>query len=119
MPNPNLKNFEDILRGLYTRITTSNNAISHQQITFSTAGVYSLTVPSQARYALCVIEEVDASGSSKIIRYWSDGSNPTTTEGIPRGDMDAFDIEGYPNLLNFRAIKIAGGNHILTVQYYS
>jgi hypothetical protein len=116
---PNLRNFEDILRGLYTLLSTDKGAISHEVITFSTPGVYSLTVPQQARYALCVLEEVGASGDSKVIRYWLDGSDPSTTVGIPRGDLDAFDIAGYANLKDFKAIKVSGGNHTLTVQYFS
>lgn len=119
MPNPELKNFEDILRKLLTKITTSNKAISHEVVTFNSGSIFKLTVPDQARYALCVLEEVGATGSSKLIRYYLDGSNPTTSDGITRGDMDAFDIAGYSNLKDFKAIKVGGGNHTLTVQYFS
>lgn len=116
---PNLRNQEDILRSLLTKITTNNKAIGHEVITFNAASVFSLTVPDQARYALCVLEEVGAAGSSKLIRYYLDGSNPTISDGIVRGDMDVFDIAGYSNIKDFKAIKIGGGNHILTVQYFS
>jgi hypothetical protein len=116
---PNLRNQEDILRSLLTKITTNNKAIGHEVITFNAASVFSLTVPDQARYALCVLEEVGSTGSAKVIRFWLDGSNPTTTVGIPKGDMEAFDIAGYSNLKEFRAIKVAGGSHTLTVQYFS
>jgi hypothetical protein len=107
------------LRKIYSKLSTENGAIGHEVVTFSTNGVYSLTVPAQAKYALCVLEEVGGSGSTKIIRYFMDNSLPTTSLGIPKGDMEAFDIAGYSNLTSFKAIKIAGGNHILTVQYFS
>jgi len=65
-----------------------------------------------------MVEEVGSSGTNKIIRYWTDGTNPTSSQGIVRGDMDAFDISGKINLDNFRVTKVAGGNHVLTVQYF-
>lgn len=110
---------DGLLRQILTKITTQNGAIGHEVLTLSGAGVYSLSVPDQARYALCVVEEVGASGSQKILRYLLDGSNPTTSVGIPRGDLDAFDIAGYSNLKNFKVIKISGGSHTVTVQYFS
>lgn len=116
---PNLRNQEDILRKVLTRITTSNKAIGHEVITFNGAGIFTLNVPDQARYALCILEEVGGTGTLKLIRYWLDGGIPTTTVGIVRGDCDAFDIAGYANLKGFKGIKIAGGNHTLTVQYFS
>lgn len=110
---------DDLLRKIYSKITTENDAIAHEVLTLSTTSVFSLTPPPQAKYALCVVEEVGATGSAKILRYLLDGSNPTTSVGIPRGDMDVFDISGWSNIRNFRAIKIAGGNHTITVQYFS
>ncbi len=107
------------LRRILSKITTENGAISNQTVTFNSAAVFELTVPEQARYALCLLEEVGSSGSPKVIRYFLDGSVPTALVGIVRGDMDAFDIAGYSNLKNFKAIKVGGGSHTLTVQYFS
>lgn len=109
---------EGILRRVYTAITTDNGAISHEVLTLNNAGVFSLTPPVNAQYALIVVEEVGSSGSSKVVRYFLDGTNPTASVGIVRGDGDAFDISGKVNLDNFRVIKVAGGNHTLTVQYF-
>lgn len=110
---------EGLLRQIFSKLTTSARAVGHEIVTFAAGTVYSLNVPEEARYAICVLEEVGGGGTSKLIRYWTDNSNPTVTDGIVRGDMDAFDIAGYSNLKQFKAIKIAGGAHRLTVQYYS
>lgn len=92
-------------------------AIGHQTITFG-AGVVSLTVPDGANCALMLLEEVGATGTRKVIRFWEDGAIPTSSLGIPRGDMDAWDIVSRQNLENFRAIRVTAAAHILQVQYY-
>jgi hypothetical protein len=116
---PNLRNFEDILRGMYTRMTTGHKAIGHEIITLSDGNVHSLTVPTDARYALMVLEETGGTGTAKLIRFWEDGSNPTTTTGIVRGDMDAWDVVSYANLKSFKIIRLTASAHKLFVQYYS
>ncbi len=116
---PNLSNFDQIFRKLLTSLTTEHRAISNETITFSTANVYSLTVPDQARYALMVLEEAGATGTAKVIRYWEDGSNPDAATGIARGDLDAWDVMSYSNLKSFKAIRVTANSHKLFVQYYS
>lgn len=76
-----------------------------------------LTVPSEAKYALCVLQ---SSITTPAIRYLELGPKtlPTATDGIPRSDLDAFDIQGYQNLTNFRAIQVGVGTHTLHIQYY-
>ncbi len=112
-------NFTQTLTKLLQIASTGWRAIGHETITLSTAGVYSLTVPDQARYALMVIEETGSTGTQKIVRFWEDGSNPTASDGIARGDMDAWDVISYSNLKDFKIIRVTAAAHKLFVQYYS
>ena len=90
----------------YERITVDN-----------TSGGKSLTIPTNAKYALCILES-DAEGIAA--RYLEVGptTEVTSSNGIPRTNESAFSIEGYQNLLNFRIIQAQSGNHYLNVQYY-
>jgi hypothetical protein len=42
---------------------------------------------------------------------------PTTTQGMALTYLDLFDVNGRPNLINFRIIA-NGGSHTIHVQYY-
>lgn len=100
-----------------TRLTKYNLiAVGYQQLTVSSTAVV-LTVPADAKYALI---EIESSLATPAIRYLELGNNtlPTATTGIRRSNLDALDITGYPNLINFRAIQIAAGTHVLNIQYY-
>lgn len=91
-------------------------ALGYQKLTVSSS-VVALTVPDGARYALCILE---SSITTPAIRYLELGAGtpPTATDGLSRSNLDAFDINGYQNLINFRAIQVGAGTHTLHVQYY-
>ncbi len=102
------------------QITKANLvACGFQKLTVDgTVGGVSLTVPSNARYALCVVESTITSGPA--IRYLELGgvTPPTASNGIPRANYELFDLQGYQNMVNFRAIQFAAGTHSIQVQYY-
>lgn len=115
-----IDNSKSYLRELL-QITRSNlKAIGWQSLTVNnTAGGVSLTVPSGATYALIVVESTIV--GTPAIRYLECGNSiqaVSSTVGIPRSNLDAFDISGTENLVNFRAIQVAGGTHTLSIQYY-
>lgn len=76
------------------------------------------SVPSDAKYAIMIVES--SVTATPAIRYLELGGKtlPTSSVGIPRSNLDAFDVFGYQNLINFRAIQYAAGTHTITVQYY-
>jgi hypothetical protein len=92
-------------------------AISHEILTVTGATAQKLTVPDNANYALIEVESSVTSGV--VIRYWLDGSNPTTTDGIGRSHLTAIDITENSNLKNFRVIATGAGTHKLMIQYFS
>ncbi len=83
----------------------------------STTGGIILNPPIDVNYALLVLES-DVDGTA--IRYLETGPKfpVTTVNGIPRSNLDVFDIQGYQNIINFRAIQAQAGTHNLQVQYY-
>jgi hypothetical protein len=91
-------------------------ALSYQKLTVAGTAVL-LTVPATATY--CEIE-VESSITGRAVRYLSLGASslPTSTDGLSGRDGDKFDILTYSNMLNFRAIQVAGGTHTLHIQYY-
>jgi len=94
-------------------------ACGYQKLTVdNTAGGVSLTVPADANYALIVLE---STAIGIAIRYLEVGPATyavSTTDGIGRSNLDAFDSHGYQNLKNFRAIQAQSGTHTLHIQYY-
>lgn len=91
-------------------------AIGYQQLVVGGTAV-ALTVPAGATYALI---EVESDLTTPAIRYLELGdlTLPTASTGIRRSNLDGVDIEGRPNLENFRAIQISAGTHKLNVVYY-
>lgn len=93
-------------------------AVGYEQVAVtSTTIAASLNVPTDAKYALI---EIESSLSTPAIRYLELGNKtlPTAITGIRRSNLDALDITGYPNLMNFRVVQIAAGTTVLNVQYY-
>ena len=92
-------------------------AIGYEQLTVAGTAVGLANIPANAKYALI---EVESSLSTPAVRYLELGAAtlPTASVGIRRTNLDAFDVTGYPNLQNFRAIQVAAGTHVLNVQYY-
>jgi hypothetical protein len=95
-------------------------AIGYQKLTVdNTSGGVALTVPADATYALMELESSVTTGI--VIRYLECGKTiytVTTTDGIGRAHLDAFDVHGAHNLNNFRAIQAQAGTHTLHIQYY-
>ena len=91
-------------------------ACGYEQITV-TGSLSSLTVPTDARYAIIAVES-DASGVAVRYLELADITVPTTTSGFPRSNNDLFDLQGYQNLLNFRITQAQSGTHIINVAYY-
>lgn len=111
---------KEFLESLLSYTRYNKKAIGWQSLTVNnTAGGVALTVPTNATYALVIVESTVTSGT--VIRYLEVGpvtNTVSTTVGIPRSHLDAFDIQGAENLKNFRAIQTTAGTHTLSIQYY-
>ncbi len=77
-----------------------------------------ISIPTDATYALVVVESTITTPAIRYLELGGAGTQPSTTVGIPRSNLDAFDIQGAENIRNFRATRIAAGTHSVSVQYY-
>lgn len=111
-----IDNVKSYLIELIRLLKRNYNACGYENLTVAGTAV-SLTVPAEAKYALIVVE---SSIATSAIRYLELGPKtlPTSSVGLPRSNGDAFDVTGYQNLTNFRAIQVSAGTHNLCVQYY-
>lgn len=110
-------NTDQILLGIYNALNQSSidklRAIGKETITVSTAT--GLTVPDGAKYA---IMSVESTATGVVIRYWSDGSTPTATDGFALYPGDRVEVFNASNLANFIAIAGQAGTHKLQVIYF-
>ena len=109
----------ELLNRLLFHTANPGLACGNEVLTLSTANATGLaTIPADARYAVLQVVEVTTSGSANVISYWQDGTTPTSTTGIVRGDREAFDIYGMENMIKFKAIRLSANSHTIRVQYF-
>lgn len=110
-------NTDQLLLGIYKSLNQSGidkfKAIGSQTITVSTAT--GLTVPDGAKYALMTVE---SSTTGVVIRYWSDGTVPTSSTGLALYPGDRVELFNVINLDAFKAIAAQAGTHKLQIQYF-
>jgi hypothetical protein len=75
-----------------------------------TASKFAPKAGAEATYALVTVEDDD-------IRYWLDGSAPTSSLGHLVPDGNTFEIHGPDNIRNFRAIR-TNTDATLQVSYF-
>jgi len=95
-------------------LTNEKNAISKQTLTVTTAA-QGLTIPSEAKSALI---QVESTVTDYAIRYWEDGSIPTSSVGWFQGSTAVFEITTSENLRNFKVIQGTSGTTQLNITYY-
>jgi hypothetical protein len=54
-----------------------------------------------------------------LIRFWMDGTWPSTISGIPTYDGQSYEIQCLDDLQNFRMISVDGNQHVLQIQFFS
>ena len=96
----------------------SFKAFAYENLSISSAAVFTPTIPADTKYAEFSFES-DVTATIPV-RYLMLGNAtlPTTTTGFPLRDGTFMDITGIPNLNNFRVIESTVGTHILNIQYY-
>jgi len=90
---------------------TGSIAIGHETLTLSEAGGFA-SIPSGATKA-----EISIDDTGSDIRYWIDGTDPTTMQGHYRYAGDQFMLLPPNPLANFKAIPVSG-SATLQITYY-
>lgn len=83
-------------------------------------GVYDNTQnnAAQSHRAIFVIEAAAGSVAAVPVRFWQDGTYPTTGAGLPAYDGGPVEINGIQNLMNCRLISTDGLAHTINVQFF-
>lgn len=95
-------------------LTNEKNAINKQTLVVTNIA-QGLTVPAGAISALIQVESTIADFA---IRYWEDGSIPTSTVGFFQGNTAVFELTTAENLRNFKVIQGTAGTTQLNITYY-
>lgn len=106
----------DLLKKILQTLGNNGTCIGKQTLTVN-GTVSQLTVPADTAYGLIVLES-NAANPGAAIRYWEDGTAPTTTDGIPRTDGSAWDVSSAENLRKIKFIQAQAGTHTIFVEYF-
>lgn len=107
--------------GLLYAILTGGDCIGYDELEISDSGTSMLTPPKGTAYALLVVEsDSSATEKSKVVRFTEDENNiPTSSLGMPLGDLSVYEVKGAKNLAAFKVIGIENGKtHKIRVQYF-
>ena len=97
--------------------------VSHQDLALTYNVATFLTVPSNAKYAIVQIEAnilATVTDTTKVGRYWVDGSDPSLTSGIYIGIGSILDMYDFHNLKKWKFIRTDNTATVITlrIQYY-
>ncbi len=91
----------------------------YQGLDFSTAGVKTPTIPTNAIYMEIRIESSVVSGVvGRYLNLGATGTQPSSTVGMPVSHLDFLDVTGTDAVNNFRIIQTQAGTHTAHIQYY-
>lgn len=94
--------------------------VGYQQLGVGSFSPSALYPPSNAQYALIVIESDPAQiDKQRVVRFIESGVIPSQTFGMPLGDLGVYECKGRENMQAFRIIGISLGlYHTMHVQYF-
>lgn len=101
----------------------TNDALSNQTLSLANTAVVALTVPANARWATIKFESAvpaSATDSTRVARYWLDGTTPTATTGIVVAHLDIITVGETKNLNRMKIYSAIGASTTLVaqIQYY-
>lgn len=95
-------------------LTNEKNAIGKQTLTV-TGTAQGLTLPIGA---VSAIFQVESDILDFAIRYWEDGTTPTSTVGFFQGNTAVVELTTAENLRNFKVIQGTLGTTQLNITFY-
>ncbi len=96
-------------------LSNEPNAIGHETLTVDSTAV-ALTPPAGANRALIQVQSTTA---VTAIRYWEDGTAPTSSTGFSQGNLALIELLTAENIRNFKAIEETNGTTSLVITYYN
>ena len=95
-------------------LTNDVNAIGNETLVVDTIAL-SLTPTSGANKALI---QVQSTVTTTAIRYWENGTVPTSSTGFSQGNGAVIELTTAENIKNFKIIKETAGTTQIVVTYY-
>lgn len=105
----------DILNQIRKLLEENSIATGKEVLSLSGTAIALASIPLNATSALIQVES--DSTAAIVMRFWENGSLPTSTDGMYRAGGDFLEILTAQNLNAFRAISIAGTTK-LQITYY-
>ena len=100
-------------------LTVDRSATTFEQLSVAGSVVSLPSIPTDATYAIVTLESTDT--SSIVVRTTEGKSTPSVTVGLPKTNLDSWDILGAENIKNTQLIATTLGQsatNVLNVQYY-
>jgi hypothetical protein len=104
----------NLLRQIAQLLDENSIAIGKQELTLS-GTAQGLTIPTGSRSALMQVESTEL--TALCMRFWEDGSTPSSSSGMFRMNGDFLEIITAANLSQFKAINVTGTTK-LSITYY-
>lgn len=104
-----------ILKKIFQVLSNDKNSIGHEVLTVTTGSLGFASIPAGATQA---IFQVESNISDYAIRYWEDGSAPTSSVGFFQGNNAVVELTTAENIKNFRVIQGSAGTTKLNISYY-
>lgn len=90
--------------------------ISNTALPFTASKVQSPTIPANSA-AFVTFTVNCASGTTCALRFWTDGSTPTSSQGLRAPYGTIVQIYNHTDISNFKAIRETSVDVILDIQY--
>jgi hypothetical protein len=93
-------------------------AVGYELVNVPDSAPAFLSPPDNANYAEIRVEFPGTTGIAARYLLLGDTTPPAAGDGIGLTDLDLFDVSSLENIINFRAIALAGNSGRIYVQYY-
>ena len=104
----------DLLQQIIKALDENSVAIGKQELTLS-GTAQGLTIPVGTRSALIQVESSNT--TAIVMRFWEDGSTPTSSSGMFRIHGEFLEILTAENLVKFQAINVTGTTKLNIIYY--
>ena len=64
------------------------------------------------------IIQIQSTVATTAVRYWEDGTAPTSSAGFSQGNGAVIELTNQQNIVNFKIIKETAGTTSIVVSYY-
>jgi hypothetical protein len=112
--------FHNVIGDLLYTLFFQGECVGYVTLDVNAEGLATLAIPEQARYAMLVVES-DPNQYNKdiVVRFREDGEAPSSSDGMPLGDLGVYEVKGAENMQRFKIIGTEQGRqHKIRIQFF-